>query len=75
MTSYFHVIFTTLDLSILEASPSANITALQMFEPNNSRIINVNAEFNLKNMVAEKPLFRYLPVSYLSLSTCLLLNR
>jgi hypothetical protein len=64
MTSYFHVIFTTLDLAVLEYAPSANITALQIInETIDSRIISVGAEFNLKNMVANKPLFKHLPVT------------
>jgi hypothetical protein len=62
MTSYFHLIFTTLDLSILDFSPSANVTALQLSEPNSTRTLNVKAEFNLKNMVVNKPLLGYLPV-------------
>ena len=63
MTSYFHIIFTTLDLSILDMVPSANITSLQMSDVNNSRIASINAEFNLKNMVSNKPLLKYFPVS------------
>ena len=64
MTAYFHIMFTTLDLSILEYAPSANITALQVYEPNDTSIKSVYAEFNLKNMVSKKPLFKYLPVIF-----------
>ncbi len=62
MTSYFHLIFTTLDLSIIDLSPSANVTALQLNDPDNTKIMNVKAEFNLKNMVVNKPLIGYLSV-------------
>jgi hypothetical protein len=37
-TSYFHFIFTTLDLAALEYYPSANITAFQLFEPNDTHV-------------------------------------
>lgn len=62
LTSYFHFMFTTLDLAYLEYSPSANVTALQIFEPHNMQIRSLFAEFNLKNMVSHKPMFKYMPV-------------
>ena len=62
MTAYFHIMFTTLDLSILDYAPSANITALQVYEPNDTSVRSIFAEFNLKNMVSKKPMFKYLPV-------------
>ena len=62
MTTYFHFMFSSLDLSILDYAPSANITALQLFEPNDSSVRSLFAEFNLKNMVAHKPMFKYMPV-------------
>ncbi|CAF0769478.1 unnamed protein product [Brachionus calyciflorus] len=61
MTSYFHFMFTTLDLAFLDYSPSANITALQIFEPNDTQVRSIFAEFNLKNMVSQKPMFKYMP--------------
>jgi hypothetical protein len=63
MKAYFHIIFITLDLPIIEESPFANITALQINEQNNSKAAAIYAEFNLKNMVANKPLFKNLPVN------------
>lgn len=62
LTSYFHFMFTTLDLAYLEYTPSANVTALQIFEPNDMQIRSLFAEFNLKNMVSHKPMFKYMPV-------------
>ena len=63
MTAYFHFIFTNLDLSILDYAPSANITALQVYEPNDTSTRSIFAEFNLKNMVSKKPMFKFLPVN------------
>lgn len=63
MTSYFHFMFTTLDLAHIDYAPSANITALQIFEPNDTHIRSVFAEFNLKNLVSHKPMFKYMPVN------------
>lgn len=63
MTAYFHFIFTSLDLAILDYAPSANITAVQIFEPNSQKVANLLAEFNFKNMIKHKPLFKFLPVS------------
>jgi hypothetical protein len=64
MTAYFHFIFTSLDLSVLDYAPFANITGLQVFEPNDTHIRSLFAEFNLKNMVLHKPMFKYMPVSH-----------
>lgn len=61
MTAYFHFIFTSLDIAILEHAPAANITALQIYEPNDQNVKSLFAEFNLKNMVAHKPMFKYMP--------------
>ncbi len=61
MSAYFHIIFVTLDLPVLEYAPSANVTALQINEPNNSKAASIHAEFNLKNMVSNKPLFKNFP--------------
>lgn len=63
MTTYFHFMFTSLDLAVLDYAPSANITGLQVFEPNDTNIKTIFAEFNLKNMVSQKPLFKFMPVS------------
>jgi hypothetical protein len=61
MTAYFHVMFITFDLQMLDYGPSANITGFQVFEPNDSNVRAVNAEFNLKQIVAHKPLFKFMP--------------
>ena len=73
MTAYFHFIFTNLDLSILDYAPSANITALQVYEPNDTSTRTIFAEFNLKNMVSKKPMFKFLPVrkNFVSISNIL----
>ena len=62
-TSYFHLIFITLDLPILDLTPSANVTALQLNDKN-VKTTNIYAEFNLKNVVSNKPLFKYFPVTF-----------
>lgn len=62
MTTYFHFLFTSLDLAAFEYTPSANVTAFQMFEPNDLSVRNTFAEFNLKNLVSQKPMFKYMPV-------------
>lgn len=61
MTAYFHFLFTALDLSMITYAPPANVTAFQIFEPNSSRANNLVTEFNFKNMVKNRPLFKYLP--------------
>ena len=61
LTPYFHLIFITLDLPILEYAKEANVTGLQLNELNNTRTNSIYAEFNLKNVVANKPQFRTLP--------------
>jgi hypothetical protein len=62
MTTYFHFIFTTFDLAELSYAPSANITAMQVFEPNDINVKSIFAEFNLKSMVSDKPMYKYMPV-------------
>ena len=58
--------FTTLDLSeitnITALKISANITALQVFEPNNLKINALFAGLNLKRLALKKSLFKYVPV-------------
>ncbi|CAF0769509.1 unnamed protein product [Brachionus calyciflorus] len=61
MTTYFHYLFTSLDISIFEHTPSANVTAFQVFEPGDALLRNIFAEYNLKNMVSHKPMFKYMP--------------
>ncbi len=61
LTPYFHLMFVTLDLQAFEFSPAANVTTLQLNDLNNTKTTTINAEFNLKNMVANKPLFKHLP--------------
>ena len=63
MTAYFHVVFTTFDLAILDFAPSANITSFQVFDPNDENVRAVTAEFNLKQIVSHKPLLKYMPVN------------
>ncbi len=61
LTPYFHLMFVTLDLQAFEFSPAANVTTLQLNELNNSKTMSINAEFNLKNIVSNKPLYKHLP--------------
>lgn len=59
--------FTTLDLSIITNATalklSANITALQVFEPNNLKINALFAGINLKRNSMKKVLLKYVPVT------------
>lgn len=64
MTTYFHFLFTSLDLSAFEYTPSANVTAFQLYEPGDIHVRNVFAEFNLKNMVSHKPMYKFMPVNF-----------
>jgi len=62
MTAYFHFMFTTLDLSVIRDAPNANVTAIQVFEPDNKLANNLLAEYNFKNMINHKETLKYLPV-------------
>lgn len=64
MTSYFHFLFINLDLAAFEYTPSANVTAFQMFVPNDINVRNLLAEFNLKNIISQKPMLKYMPVIF-----------
>jgi hypothetical protein len=59
--------FTTLDLSVIinvtGMSVSCNITALQIFEPNNLKISALFAGLNLKKNSTNHQIFKYVPVS------------
>lgn len=46
MTSYFHYMFTTLDLNLLEYAPAANITAFQLYRPEDPEVKNVLNDWN-----------------------------
>ena len=61
-TSYFHFMFTTLDLSVLEFMPSANVTALQLFKLNDPSLKRIKALFDLKHVESKKRAIKYLPV-------------
>ena len=63
MTSYFHFIFTTLDLSVLTHTPAANITAFQVYKPGDVAVGSLLAEWNIKNILHSKPVEAYLTVS------------
>ena len=59
-TCYYSFLFTTLDLSILKSDKySANITAFQLFEPNNTNVNEIFKAINLKktktNSIYYKP--------------------
>ena len=63
MTAYFHFMFTTLDLSVVDYAPSANVTAIQVFAPDSPATQNLIVEFNYKNIIKNKPILKFLPVS------------
>ncbi len=65
MTAYFHFMFTSLDLEEIQFVPSANITSIQVFEPNDTKVNSLVSEFNFKNMIKQQPLYKYLPVGYI----------
>ena len=62
-TVWFHFIFTTLDLDRLEYFPSANVTALQMYDLDDIEIKRVKSLFSLKNVGMKKDDLEFLPVS------------
>jgi glutamate receptor, ionotropic kainate 2 len=69
LTSYYHhIMFTTLDLAVItnitNLRMGCNITALQMFEPNN---LKINALFAGLNSKKKSIIFRYVPVGILQL--------
>lgn len=62
MTTYYHFIFTTFDLSLLTYAPPANITAFQLYRPNDPFIRN----FFSKN-ISSQTLMSYAVLIYDSL--------
>ena len=60
---YWFIVFCILDLYELNYAPSANITAIHVTEPNDPNVKSIFAEFNLKSMVTDKPMFKYMPVN------------
>jgi hypothetical protein len=63
MTPYYHYLFTTFDLYGLEYLAQSNMSAFHIYEPNDKGIESLLAEFNLKNMVSRRPLFKFMPVN------------
>ncbi len=55
--------FTTLDLYALDFVAQANITAFHVYEPNDTYVTALLAEFNLKNMVSRRPQWKFMTVS------------
>jgi hypothetical protein len=62
MTAYFHFVFTTLDLAVLTHTPSANITAFQVYRPQEPPVENLLAEWNVNNALQNKHLETFLAV-------------
>jgi len=70
-TIYYHLVFTTLDLSIMSDELNnnifANITSLQIFEPNNNELESYYNEMNIIRKLKRKPIFSFKPVILKSL--------
>ncbi len=66
-TNYFHLVFTSLDLSIISNEISykisANTTGLQIFDPNNMKVESYYSELNEKRKLKRKPIFSFKPVT------------
>ncbi len=58
----FVVHFLCKDIGIINFAPPANITAIQIFRPNDQVVKNLIAEWNLKNIFQKKPIMTDLPV-------------
>ena len=63
MTAYFHFLFTTLDLGVLSYTPTANITAFQVYKPDDFPVSDLLAEWNVKNMLQKRPVETFLMVT------------
>ena len=65
-TNFFHLVFTTLDISIISNEISykisANTTGLQIFDPNNIKVESYYSELNEKRKIKRKPVFSFKPV-------------
>ena len=62
-TTYFHFLFTTMNLNRLEYLPYSNVTAFQTHDSNlDSDLKRVHFLFNAKNMAKKNAEFEYLPV-------------
>lgn len=63
-TTYFHFLFTTLNLNRLEYLPSANVTAFQVHDLNiDADVKRVHFLFNAKNLAQRKAGLEFLPVN------------
>jgi hypothetical protein len=65
MTPYFHFLFTSLDLGVLKYTPTANITAFQLYKPGDFIVGSLLAEWNIKNTLQKKPIETFLTVCVL----------
>ena len=65
-SSYFHIMFTSLDLDALKYSPAANVTAFKVFDPNTTVIMNALDIFNNMSRMANKTALKYFPVSHVN---------
>jgi len=65
-TVYYHLVFTSLDLSIMSNQISykifANITGFQIFDPSNLKLESYYYEMNSKRKEKGKPIFSFKPV-------------
>lgn len=54
--------FINKDLSILNEAPAANITAFQIYRPNDPSIESLLSEWNVKDVLKKKPITSFLAV-------------
>ncbi len=63
LTNYFHFLFTSLDFSVFDYTLSTNLTAYQVYEPNETSVNKLLQELNSKNILNNKTEHKYIPVS------------
>ena len=74
MTPYFHFLFTSLDLGVLKYTPTANITAFQLYKPGDFVVGSLLSEWKIKNTIQNKPVDTFLTVCILTFFYLILNN-
>ena len=70
LTNYFHFLFTSLDFSVFDYALSTNLTAYQVYEPNEKSVNTLLKELNLKNKLNKKADNKYIPVGLFYTDAC-----
>ena len=63
ITPYYHLIFTSLDLSIISNEIAANITGFQIYNSDSSKLNSFYSGLDLKRIKLGKTKIKYKPVS------------